>query len=390
MWFITHFSHSLHFLNLYAVRCMFYILLVFIPLRNRTMALQDILELKDIVALPDPLNSINTYWMNEQVNNNKNKIERGPLKENTGVQKGLFMFHQISATCKNSNFIHVASPGGKIIPVFTPNSMTSDQHTVTVIWVHQALPGAIQEEDATRLDLRDWRPGELSQHFFGQDNFSESPGLLNQTLPEFQAKWSNTLAWRGINHPKHRVVASNLGCLLPLETCLECAIFSSFTPRIVQVWATALFFMRKKNYKVSYLTLSPEWSYPEGICCIRFFFHLEFKHNVMNWHTSLFLPPLGTLAFFLCLEPVAVDHSPWAPLPSGFQVGSWRYEWEVLEGGRELKECEVNVFLHPSVICTWLWNGCIPPQPQPPLGIPSLMTPAPTGPKGWQRPPPWG
>lgn len=56
--------------------------------------------------------------MNEKVNSNKNKIVIGPLKENTGVQKGLFTSHQISATCKNSNFIHVASTGGKISPVF--------------------------------------------------------------------------------------------------------------------------------------------------------------------------------------------------------------------------------------------------------------------------------
>lgn len=56
--------------------------------------------------------------MNEKVNSNKNKIVIGPLKENTGVQKGLFMSHQISATCRNSNFILVASPGDKMSPVF--------------------------------------------------------------------------------------------------------------------------------------------------------------------------------------------------------------------------------------------------------------------------------
>ena len=99
------------------------------------------------------------------------------------------------------------------------------------------------------------------------------------------------------------------------------------------------------------------------------------------------LPPVPALC---AKELVAMDHSPWAPLPSGFQVGSWRYEWEVLERGRELKECEVNIFLHLSVIRTWFWNGCLPPQPQPPLGSPSLTRPAPTGPKGWQRPPPCG
>lgn len=70
--------------------------------------------------------------------------------------------------------------------------------TVTIICVCQALPGATREKDATKLVLKDGQPDELSQLFCGQDNFSENPGLLNQTLPEFLAKWSSVLAGTGL------------------------------------------------------------------------------------------------------------------------------------------------------------------------------------------------
>lgn len=51
----------------------------------------------------------------------------------------------------------------------------------------------IQIKDAMSQKLVpvDGRPGELSQLFFGQDNFSKKPDFLNQPLPEFLGKWNN-------------------------------------------------------------------------------------------------------------------------------------------------------------------------------------------------------
>lgn len=69
--------------------------------------------------------------------------------------------------------------------------------TVTVICVCQALPGATREKHATRLVLKDGQPDEPSQLFFGQEFLRES-SLLNQTLPQFLAKWSNVLAGTGL------------------------------------------------------------------------------------------------------------------------------------------------------------------------------------------------
>lgn len=101
----------------------------------------------------------NVYWVNEWVDNSNNKAQIGPVNENTGVQKVPFTFHVISPTQINSNFIHTTSPKGKKFPVFTLSSMTSDQHTMTVIRAHQARPGANQGKDAKRLVLKDGRPG---------------------------------------------------------------------------------------------------------------------------------------------------------------------------------------------------------------------------------------
>lgn len=62
---------------------------------------------------------------------------------------------------------------------------------------------SIQTEDAMSQKLIpvDGRPGELSQLFFGQDNFSKNPDFLNQPLPEFLGKWSNILAGTGQKFP---------------------------------------------------------------------------------------------------------------------------------------------------------------------------------------------